>query len=140
MRALSLSKLAVAKNHGGPKGWMPSEWKLFFRNEDSDIDAAFTLDSGITREYESSFLEIGFTGDALHLGIAESTRVQKDSKRVSLQSLRGEYIDLNKMKASALLLGGFVGREDGLAKAAAMPAALECRKSRRLGFINEFPP
>lgn len=75
------------------------------------MDAAFTLDSGIPREYESSFLEIGFTGDALHLGIAESTRVRKDGKRVALQPLRGEHIDLNKMKAPALLLGGFVARQ-----------------------------
>jgi hypothetical protein len=140
MRALSLCKLAVAKNHGAPKGWVASEWNLSFRNEDSDFDAAFTLDSGIAREYESSFLEIRFTGDALHLEIAESTRVQKDSKRVSLQPLRGEYIDLNKMKAPALLLGGFVARQRRSYESGGYASGVRVQKITTRRFHKRVPP
>jgi len=78
-----MSKPAVAKNHGGPKGWMPSEWKLFFRNEDSYIDAAFTLDLGIAREYESSFLKVCLASQALHFGVAQTACVREHGKRVA---------------------------------------------------------
>jgi hypothetical protein len=46
------------------------------------------------------FLEVGLASDSLHLGVAETTRIREDGKRIALQTSRRKDVDLHEMKAA----------------------------------------
>src|SRR5712692_10285439 len=100
----ALRHQAVAQNHGGAKRGMACERNFLLGNKNAHFHAVLFFDRWIARENKGGFLKIGFAREVLHLRVAQTARISKDSKSVALEAVSGENINLDDVKAAAALL------------------------------------
>ena len=82
----------------GAEGGMPCEWKLLGDGENSHLDAVRALGRRVARNDEGGFRETRLARDRLHLGVAQTARVDEHRNRISLQRARTEDVDRDEWK------------------------------------------
>jgi len=101
---------AIPQNHRSTKRRMSTERDLLSGHENARLNSLLLLDRNVSREDEGGLLQVGFAGQILHFGVAESTRVRENGQRVPLQAMGSKDIDLKKLVAPIILFFAAVVR------------------------------